>query len=453
MCRRIFTARYESQKYTISSLETKLGSDQNAHKEFHDYWLEVKNTWLEAGCIPEHINWHNVDHKVKLSNISRVTVCDPEDTYRPFEDYVQEFGDPSVNNLGHKRVEFQGMDCVVIPGKRQWKVKRERINDVRSDIVKDDGSFQVGSGQLEANFGALSSTLFSSLPSATGVSLDRLLGGTVQARAESSSSAAKAGIPDKKAAESKNADEDDARFSAPGFAFGNAFGGVAAASSQVTPKKTFKDKNIDPCAVSPPSGGRVGKRTTIVDVRVKPDSQGQGEKQGKTDGKRGRPKRPILALAKELLQDFEKSGDSDKYFGLAANFRRSMERTMRDFQLAVDSKELEATEETTIISKQLQAAMEVSRLWGRKHGQWDAEMYKQCKATKHFLLLHPTASLPFPTWLRQMLLSEDAEAILHVSSSACMAGIADVMPRTYIVNQNVLMPLVLIGSLELPTRP
>ncbi len=68
---------------------------------------------------------------------------------RPKEDYRREFGDWKTNGLGHKYIDWGTVRGVLMPGRRVWKVKRARVVTPEIRETVDDGSFQLGPGQLE----------------------------------------------------------------------------------------------------------------------------------------------------------------------------------------------------------------------------------------------------------------------------------------------------------------
>ena len=405
VCVRIFQARYEARKFTISSLEKALGEQQEIYTEFRVYYDECKNMWTEAGSVELSVNWKACDEKVKTIDFKKVEVVEPVDRYRPAAEYIEEFGDPATNNKGHRRCMFQGFDAVCIPGKLEWKVRKSSGSEVQHQRVRDDGAFQVGTSQLAANFEALSDSLFAAFPRGTGVTLDTLLkerqplplGGVVPPPA------AAVQVPEKD-------DEDDQRVCLPGMSLAGLIStSQPSATPAESPLKTGRGGHKSKMKASPNKSlessapARAGNASKATHVQVQ--SAGGGAKL------RGRPKRPVMDVATENLKEFRVCQDGQKLFAPAANFRRSLERIKNEFAESLDAEAIERNDETQGISKQFQAMLEISKLWVRK-GVWDKEMHKQFKSTAHFLRLHPAAPLPFPSWLLQFALSEDAEVLI-----------------------------------------
>ena len=80
------------------------------------------------------------------------TTKDP-DCYEVLEDYIKTKGDPATNGLGHSIVEYEGEQCVHIPGARKWWVRQEDIQDI-VDKTKVDSSknLQLVPQQMDVNF-------------------------------------------------------------------------------------------------------------------------------------------------------------------------------------------------------------------------------------------------------------------------------------------------------------
>ena len=90
------------------------------------------------------------------------------------------------------------------------------------------------------------------------------------------------------------------------------------------------------------SPAKVEPRGKPVHVPLNTGKEGDDDKGG--SGKRGRPKRWIVDVVTETVRDYGECPDGEKYFAVAANFRRSMDRTMQDFMKSLDSGEVERTD-------------------------------------------------------------------------------------------------------------
>ena len=167
-----------------------MGASSDLHAQLMLYWEDCTKQCIVAGGAHVAINWRETDERVAMADIKEVEICQPKDTYLPLADYKAKHGDPNTNARSHKQCVFQGFDVVCVPGPREWTVTKKSIHQVQKSRTADDGSFQVGAGQLDDNFASLSTLLFAAFPSGVGVSLDMLLpstGATPTAPASSSS--------------------------------------------------------------------------------------------------------------------------------------------------------------------------------------------------------------------------------------------------------------------------
>ena len=189
-CKRVFEARYESKGHTVSSLERAMGTSSDLHAQFMQYWEDCTKQCIVAGGAHVAINWREMGERVAMADIKEVEICQPKDTCLSLADYKAKHGDPNTNGRNHNQCVFQGFDAVCVPGPREWTVRKKSIHQAQKSRTVDDGSFQVGAGQLDDNFASLSAMLFAAFPSGVGVSLDMLLpstGATPTAPASSSS--------------------------------------------------------------------------------------------------------------------------------------------------------------------------------------------------------------------------------------------------------------------------
>jgi hypothetical protein len=57
-------------------------------------------------------------------------------------------GDPATNGLGHKQIKRNGIDLVVVPGLKIWKVKSsEKLQTVQKQVISS-GENPVSSNQV-----------------------------------------------------------------------------------------------------------------------------------------------------------------------------------------------------------------------------------------------------------------------------------------------------------------
>lgn len=211
-----------------------MGKNTIVRREFKGYADLCKKAFIEAGTHNIKVDWGRAKPEVSRTDRSLVSFEAPEDFCYPIHDYHRQFGDPSTNGHGHKRMVLEGMDGVLVPSDGPWKLKRSRqklvdgkdhrhskggssqhkdgvacaptappppsptalpplprllphrccpVTAVSKEIF-DDGSFTLGEHQAESVFGNITAQLFST--KAAGTSLSALLGAT---GASSSSSA------------------------------------------------------------------------------------------------------------------------------------------------------------------------------------------------------------------------------------------------------------------------
>lgn len=175
-CMRCYTARYEPRGLSVQRLEELISSDTCEHDKFFQLRTCAINQFIERGTHRIKLNWTAIDATVSLTETARVQVEEATDTYKPYADYVRQYGAPESNGLGHKRTVFRGHDVVVIPGESGWKVKRLTLQDVSMKRVVADASMTITDGELSEQFNGYSGTMFASLMPASGVPLNVLLG-------------------------------------------------------------------------------------------------------------------------------------------------------------------------------------------------------------------------------------------------------------------------------------
>lgn len=281
-------------------------------------------------------------------------------------------------------------------------------------------------GQMAENFDDLTATMFASLPSATGVSLDELMprvGGQASTGPASSLAAASAFV----SGDAAQVDDEDDRLARPTFSSwgdvaqtpsmathsdhgtGAAFGQCGAGGAGAAPNPTPEKKR--PLA----AGGSAGAGGSAAAC-----GGSAGGRMADSDSKRrrGRPARPVSEVARETLNEYEACDPDSKYFGPQPNFRRAMERTFAQL-----STEAGASDEPAlvILKKQFQAALEVCKRWARQ-GAYDNEMARQFSSSKHFLQMCPSAPCCFPRWLSQQAHTHEIEAPRMPPSESIRVG-------------------------------
>lgn len=131
--------------------------------------------------------------------------------------------------------------------------------------------------------------------------------------------------------------------------------------------------------------------------------------------KRGRPSRDIADVCNEEIDEVVQCARDEKYFGERGNFRRSLDRHLKDLKstLAADP----PTPELLKLKKRFESAIAITRAWSKSCSFTD-EVGQQFKSITHFCSLEPVVEPPFPLWLRRDATWYVAEATrirLHAS--------------------------------------
>ena len=87
--------------------------------------------------------------------------------------WVAKRGEWRTDGLGNKFVVWGKVRWVLIPGARQWRIKRARVMQASLEETVDDGSFHLGPNQMEDMFGTIGAGFLEER--GTGISLERLL--------------------------------------------------------------------------------------------------------------------------------------------------------------------------------------------------------------------------------------------------------------------------------------
>ena len=92
----------------------------------------------------------------------------PEDAYWEEEEYKLEHGDYLTNAKGHKKVRRYGVECIVIPGRRIYKLKRTMIQQAVRERIINDGQDAVSQQGIRGQLQDMRDRLDSTVAVATG---------------------------------------------------------------------------------------------------------------------------------------------------------------------------------------------------------------------------------------------------------------------------------------------
>ncbi len=110
------------------------------------------------------IDWSAQMTVVRTKTADQVIVDMGVDRYKPYNLYVAEFGDPATNGQGHSRCVFMNDDCVMIPGVKEYSVKRRRTHEVEKITNQSCSSMSILPAHLDMIFADLSTSMFDAFP-------------------------------------------------------------------------------------------------------------------------------------------------------------------------------------------------------------------------------------------------------------------------------------------------
>jgi len=115
-CMRVFQAKYHP-KHKIKGMPNFLGGDDKEHTKFFKHVVYCQEQGRNhTGPLSElRITWPN-DEKI-LHNSEILDLWEePDDLYIPTQDYLQQYGDPATNGLGHRSgTNKHGVMCIIVP--------------------------------------------------------------------------------------------------------------------------------------------------------------------------------------------------------------------------------------------------------------------------------------------------------------------------------------------------
>jgi hypothetical protein len=268
------------------------------------------------------------------------------------------------------------------------------------NMLRQDASFVIDENQLLESFGGIGDALFAAHPRPSGMTMDQMLGNSaVSGKPGSTFSSSSAVV----AAAASVSDEDERlnKRSRLTFARPDITVNLVVAAPFDSPREKGKQTG------KPKSASKDGPRASI------PKREGGDEGGGGSARKRGRPMRSRLDIAMDILSDFKECQRGEKYFNQQPNFRRSLERGLKEFSALIGIEGVDGyanDDKHNIFKKQLQTCVEISKLWMKEESFNDtfSTNYKQSLA---FLKIAPETPLPFPDWLMQLHIAHEVEAL------------------------------------------
>ena len=141
--------RNNSNKSNTSKHSTNR-NNSNSHNNSNNINNSVSFNFTLPVPLPHRAEY---ERKILMEKRKRQRTTKDPDCYEVLEDYIKTKGDPATNGLGHSIVEYEGEQCVHIPGARKWWVRQEDIQDI-VDKTKVDSSknLQLVPQQMDVNF-------------------------------------------------------------------------------------------------------------------------------------------------------------------------------------------------------------------------------------------------------------------------------------------------------------
>jgi hypothetical protein len=378
-CNRVFVARFKIMFKTIDELLTAMGKDKDLKQKFSQMRSFMLDKMVAATDRSLRITWDSAD-KADTALVhfqeSISALEHPEDEALVYEDYCKIHGDPLRNGKGHTRQTVNGLDLVILPGARVYKIKRTDQMRAALTTTVDDGSLQLSETHMQDQFRDLSDAIM--MPSATGVCVDSLFATPTRTMATPLPMLANASSPP------SSSNEAPSRALPNTSPFGFRVGAVA----------------------SPPSGGsNVGVAASACDdVQLASDAvKPRGQKKGNAakskpgglppkaadskTGAKGRPKRDLIVTFEKFLSKFIVADEDDSFFcGKEQHQHKQWLQTLLDdVEKALASTGLDATNEAKhhTVSKQLNVILDLTKCC--PHPRWlemDVEQFNTLLFTR-----------------------------------------------------------------------
>ena len=337
-CLKTYHARFHIKFANVELLKQELGKNAKVKTEFNTYRAFALTQMQDAGKADVRISWTLADHEAKQLTHHQESICavQKEDNAMLYADYLAAHGDPTTNGKGHQRRVVQGIDMVVLPGSKVFKLLN--TSQVRADLqhVVDDGQNQLGENQVQDNFAALSMAI--AMPTATGISLDELFGRPQHLAAGAATSAASSS-------------------SCPAAEQSHGWGLSQAIVSVPAPVQAEEPSGIKAGAKAGPKAGKPARPKN----RAEPSGSAVG------GNKRvGRPKRDVKQIAQQFVEQFRTSTSEASYF--TGKEQHAQKKWMDSLIEDVDRAMAECTAgdaefvELTKFSKQVHVIIDMTRL-------------------------------------------------------------------------------------------
>ncbi len=321
-CNRCYEGNYQSQpKYKdLKVFQRFLGNDKTLYINFFVMRNELVNFFVSQGMTKMftgrkgRINWEAMGMRVASFHTKMVEVRAAPNRIIPLEDYQKTEGCPWNNGKNHQVIWHEGIQCVRMPGKREWLETAVEQRGVTKETEHVNEDTAITGSEIENTFTGLSAQLLQAFARPPGevapdvnmynISGSSGLGGPQRPPGGGS------GIELK---------EDS------GVSSG-LFGGVMAvqppATSCATPRQPPGSGSGTPGAPKKP-----GKRRAPSSG----SSDGAEAADWGKNPKRGRPAADRRSELQECIKEYQESGSDEKFFAQPNAHRRRMERIHGEF--------------------------------------------------------------------------------------------------------------------------
>jgi hypothetical protein len=413
-CHRVWQARYDGT-YTITMVITKMGLEKQFADEVLEYRRLAVTQMVANGSREPRVDWKAMEQKLRLQDFSRLEIAGPVDEIWEEKDYSDEYGDWKTNGKGHSKGCLQGICGILVPAKRVHKITHTRGQQALLDRVVDNGNFMIGENQMEAKFEGLCNGALKR-PESTGMTMDMMLKLGRRATHDESPASDRLETPSRGSGKRtpQSLDEDEALASSSGL-FAKSW--TPTESSKAPRKMMALEGGEKPKARDAGGALRQTKSSGSGAARATP-AVPAADAGGDVAKKRGRPPRAnFLDTCEEILGKVAVSEpDSVFFLKRVTAGRRLIERTLKDTEgHAATLPEGPELVQFRVVIKRMQASHDVLKAWAKSEA-FTAEVRSEFSRAVHFLGIAPTAETPFPRFLTDLALEDDALTTDNVAS-------------------------------------
>ena len=420
---KVFRSRYYIKNVTLTALLKVLGTDQEEKNKFDGYRDTLIEKYIEAGSHDIDIDWKLIDITVERIVLKEIVISSPQDRYVPICDYRQEYN-VEPEEKGHKVLIWEGEECALIPGKREWLVTRNERHQIKKKERYSGGDMQSDDlGKLlDDNFTAMAESMFANLPTAVGERIPVLVAGAAVAVTPSRGPKAPLPLADAEGGDGADGSIEDLPMFTGFGAQPRRVEAVQTPDNVTGGKVNAKAKSKKGASSS--GGGGSGNRGSRVPPQPLPSVVADDMDTTGDDPqikKRGRPMRHSIEICKEMIDEFQSSGEGQRYFANEDNSRRSFDRYKKMLEKVTETDPTltaDQVHQLPTVKKQMTAAYDFMKRW--YSASMSSDMSKAYNQHLQFLQMEPRAENIFPKWLRIGALRFNIE-VSRLESLSCLS--------------------------------